>query len=309
MNTLIRHCKVEVQNGTVINNKVKFGNVITTFENKNSVGTRIDFTIDRLPNCLGGGMSTAQIKLYNLKDDTFDYLASNGYKVFLSAGYGDMINPIFIGNILTVLRKKIMTDVVTTLYCNTNFSNNNVDSLISEPITSMSLNTLLKKIASKQGIKSSIDDFKGVNVVNTTFENYSTTDILNFLAIKYKFNWWLDNDILKIKRIPQNTAAHIFTPESGLLKPPMKTELGVDIEVFLQPFISPSDLFELSSKFADYNLAGMEFVERVRGGNFDKKRVPKADRFSGKYSILTLTHEGSTHTNSWYTRIVGQTVK
>jgi hypothetical protein len=96
-----------------------------------------------------------------------------------------------------------------------------------------------------------------------------------------------------------------FTPESGLLKPPMKTEAGADIEVFLEPYINPSDYYTINAKFLDYNISALEFRQALKDRRFDNIRVPNKDRYVGKYRVLNLIHEGSTHTNTWYTRIVG----
>ena len=305
----VRYVRLEIQDFIIKNNKKAAGNTIFLLENKGSIGARIDFNINRLPNSNGGGLSTAQIKVYNLSDETFERLANNSYKVLLRAGYFDNngdTGTIFNGDILTVLRTKNMTEVVTTLYCNTNLSVNTKDSLILTSLPTVSLNNLLAIVAKQADKKLSSDKFHDV-LSNVRIDD-SPTNVLNNLGIRFKFNWWVENDNLIIRKIPQKKAAFKFTPETGLLKPPMRTEMGVDIECFLQPTISPSDLFELDSKFSDFNLAGMEFAERVRSGGFSDKRTPKGDRYTGTYSILTLIHEGSTHINTWFTRIVGQKV-
>jgi hypothetical protein len=271
------------------------------FENTNSLGARIDFMVERLPTSHSGGMNIAQVQIYNLKDETFDFIASSGYVVNITVGYRDQNNLVFNGRVLSAFRRKEMADVITSLYCSTTFENDK--DIVNMSIETMKLEDLLKKIAKDQKLDIQTDSFTHVIKDRSIFG--SPVDVLNNLALRYNFTWWLDNGTLIIKENRLETPRFFFSPESSLLKPPIRTEAGVDIEIYLNPFINPSDVFELSSKFADYRLAGLEFVERVRGGGFTGRRVPKSDRYIGKYRVLTLTHEGSTHTNAWYTKIVG----
>ena len=60
-----RYCKVEILDTT--------GNSIV-FENKNSIGARIEFSVVNKTQTFQHGFNTAQIRIYNLKDETFEFL-------------------------------------------------------------------------------------------------------------------------------------------------------------------------------------------------------------------------------------------
>lgn len=277
-----------------------------TVSNYLSKGLKVEFNVRRYPTNTGAGFNTAQIKVYNLSEDTFNFIADTASKCLLRCGYNEYANTIFVGNITSVTRTKNYTDVITDIYCVTNYSDNAPDSIVNEAFINISLNDLLVSIAKQMKLTASIEK------LSDKLFNYTILDepkkALQRLSLKFNFDWKIDNDTLVVTKKDNTKPKFKFTPDSGLLKPPVRTDAGVNIEIFLNPDIAPSDIFELSSKFASYNLAGIEFVERVRGGGFSDKREVNSKNYIGSYKVLELIHEGNTHDNTWFTKIIGHRI-
>lgn len=289
--------------------KTKQGTTNFVYENSMGEGPRMEFSIMKYANSGGSGLNTAQIKIYNLSDESFKLMTNTANQASLVGGYIDKNNIIFKGNVLTVLRKRQMTDIITTLYCSTNFDDQDATKIVNVSVTSQTLNDFLRAIATKIGVTldSRLDD----NILISDRAFFAPVGVvLNDLSLTYEFKWFIDMDTLKIVKYGSTpTKLYKYTPANGLIRSPMVTEKGVDIDIMLDCFIQPGDTFELDSKFADYNLAGMEFVERVRGSNFANQSIPDKSRYQGRFNVLHLTHEGSTHTNSWYTHLEGNRIE
>lgn len=304
-----RYCKVEVKDDQ--------GN-IRTFLNQDSLGLRMDFYVIRKIQTFQNGFSTAEIKIYNLKDETFTFLRDKGREVSLVAGTQNIkdgvVDQLFNGWVYSVLRTKEDTDIITILYCSTVDPNNpKATKTFSKSYESIKLIDLLKNIATEMDMEIVLGGnyYPGVVITKKSFFNDSKL-VLDELARTYEFDWEARGGKLIINKIDDanNTNVRIFefSRSSGLLKPPVVTEKGVDIEVFLQPNINPSDKFFLNAQYATFNLGALEFQDRVSSKiSSGFVRHAKDNRYVGRYKTLFLVHMGSTHTDEWKTRIEGNT--
>lgn len=282
---------------------VKAENDQKVFTNQRSVGPRIDFNIVKGANTGGGGLNTCQVSIFNLSDDTSAFILDAGSEIIVEAGYEFKTNVIYAGELKSIYRKKEGPDIVTTMLSITNgtlFENK----FVNETFTKITLNELLDKLAADNGFQLERDSFTD-QIINRTYIG-DLRSVLGKLSYQYNFQWTSDDQVIKVtKRARPTTAQFEFTPASGLLGIPEVTEKGVDLTVFLEPNIKPSDVFHLSSRFASFNLGALEFVERVRGNELQQTLVRNKDpnRFSGDFRVMQLIHEGSTHENQWQTRI------
>jgi hypothetical protein len=302
-----RYVKIEVtdEDGTV-----------KTFLNQNSVGPRVDFYVIRKTQTFGNGFSTAEIKIYNLKDETFKFLRNKGKEISLKCGHenvnGATINQVFNGFVYSVLRNKVGPDIITILYCSTVHPNNpKFKLLFSRTYARIPLTDLLKSLANDMGVTLALNcNFSGVNIVNRSYCKEAKL-VLDELATTYEFIWEVRGNNLYINKIDDvnnnNVKIFEFSHASGLLKPPVVTEKGVDIYVFLQPNINPMDKFFLNAEFATFNLGALQFQDRISSKiNVGTIRVSEdGNRYVGRYTVLFLVDEGSTHTETWQTRIEG----
>jgi hypothetical protein len=299
-----RYCKVEVRDAQ---------NNIKTFLNQNSIGARIDFDVTRKTQTFENGFSIAEIKLFNLSDDTFKFLRDSGREISLTAGHQNVQNAVigqlFDGFIYSVMRTKVDTDVITILYCSTlDPKNSRLNLVFSKSYQNISLVSLIQNMATEMGLTLAMDtgDFTGITITNKSFFKDCKL-VLDHLARLYAFTWEIRGTKLVILKIGSDKVRLFeFSRASGLLRPPVVTEKGVDIEIFLEPNINPSDKFLLNAQYASFNLGALEFQDRLSSKiNIGTIRVTKDSRYVGKYTTLFLVHNGSTHTNQWSTKIDG----
>ena len=273
---------------------------------------RQDFSVTLLPNVAGGGLGRAEISLYNLSDDTSREIEAKGLNVKLEAGWEGKTGELFSGKISSVIRTKResgSTDVITTLYCCMGLSILQAKMFQGNFNQLTNIRSIIELIAKNVGLTAQIDD-EVQGSTEGTFEGNVVT-ILSKLStlstLKVGFNFYFTNDFLVVKaRVPisQVKVIQYYSPTSGLLDIPVVTEKGVDIKVFLDPQIRSGDGFELSSKFANFNLGNLNYSNRVRGQFLNTFNAPlNNNRYQGVYQALSISHDGSSHENIWETNI------
>ncbi|HOA80293.1 MAG TPA: hypothetical protein PKK61_04425 [Defluviitaleaceae bacterium] len=269
---------------------------------------RQDFTVKSYINVGSTGLHTAEINLWNLSDKSSKEIEQKGILVTLEAGYEGKTGKIFEGKISSVTRTKsssVETNIVTTLYCvsGLNFLQN---SSFSEAIVFEDLRSVLGRLADRLGLSPVIDNQVEGTISNASLEGDVLT-ILKNLSTEFNFNFYWTETRLYIKAvlpIEQVPIAKKYTPENGLLDIPVVTEIGVNIKVFLDPNISPGDGFSLDSKFANFAIGGLNFVDRIRGDQIKTfGREINNNRYQGNYQALEILHEGSSHEDTWQTQI------
>lgn len=272
------------------------------------VSMRQDFEVKSFVSTSSGGLQTAKIFLFNLNEVTRKLVENQGLLVLLEAGWKDQYGKIFEGRISSVGRTKPTVsnpDIATVLYCVSGVDAVQLSSF-SETIIRESLPSFLSRLAASIGKNLTIDDNVQGNIENTSF-NGDAISVAEVLADEFNFDLRLDESSLIVGSREVKEAIKTYSPESGLLDIPIITELGVDLKVFLDPFISPGDWFELSSKFANFNIGNLEFIDRVRGQQFKTfGRQINNNRYQGSYRALELIHSGSSHDEGWATLIKGQ---
>lgn len=270
---------------------------------------RQDFSVSLFPNVAGGGLGTAEISLYNLSDDTSREIEARGISVMLEAGWEGKTGELFSGKISSVTRTKResgSTDVITTLYCKVGLD------ILQKEMFQGNFNELtdiisvLGQIAVSAGLSLQADSQIQGAVEGVTYDGDIVT-ILAKLSTQFNFNFYFTQKYLVVKAIlPFNQVKIVqeYSPTNGLLDIPVITEKGVDLKVFLDPQIRSGDGFRLTSKFANFNIGALSYVNRVRGQFLNTFSAPlNNNRYQGVYQALSISHEGSSHENTWETNI------
>jgi len=275
-----------------------------------AVYMRQDFSISLFPNSAGAGLGTAEISLYNLSDETSRQIEAKGLFVTLEAGWEGKTGELFSGKISSVTRTKReagSTDVITTLYCimgldvvqNKMFQGN-----FNQPTD---IRFVLAKIAESVGLSTYID-----KEIQGSYEGTLEGNIAKILsnlssATDPQFNFYFTQKYLVVKAVLPFSKVKVvqrYSPTNGLLDIPVVTEKGVDLRVFLDPQIRSGDGFELSSKFANFNIGNLNFINRVRGQVLNTfSATLNNNRYQGVYQALSIWHDGSSHENTWETNI------
>ena len=270
------------------------------FEYSDSKGYRIDFNVVKFPSSV---LNTAQVQIYNVSDDTAKIM-NEGAAIILEAGYQGKVDVIFSGNIKSITREKAGADIITSIYCVS--MGDWTRHMVSKTIRNKKVGDFIDEVCRDAFIKVSRPVMDSVISYKTFFGDFKT--ILNNLGNTYNFLWNEEDGIIKIALNQDEPIVKFkFDPSSGLLRTPTIQENGIDLAVFLLPQIRPNDQFELDARFVKFNIGQLEFVPRIRGTVVQDAYVVNVDpeRFRGRYRVLQLTHEGSTHENVWQTSIQG----
>jgi len=278
------------------------------------VTMRQDFKVKAFVNIGASGLHTAEIKLYNLTDATTKAIEEQSTLVLLEAGWEDSYGRLFEGRISSVGRTKPTVsnaDIVTTLYCVSGIEKLQLDAF-GETVRSESLRSFLSRMADRLDLFLSIDSAVQGNIIDMSF-NGDVISVVRDLATEFNFDFYMTQTSLVVKAIDLEELTKLgdkiktYDPTKGLLDIPVVTELGIDLKVFLDPFLNPGDWFLLSSKFANFNIGNLEFIDRVRGQQFKTfGRQVNNNRYQGDYRALEILHFGSSHEDSWESLIKGQ---
>lgn len=269
---------------------------------------RQDFSVKESIHIAGNGMATAEIQLWNLNDRSASEIESKGLEVKLSAGWEGKMGELFSGKIASVTRTKSdagSTDIITTLYCLGGFLIQQTE-VYQETVQNDDVRSFLARLAQFMGLTLSIDSEVVGLVENTTF-NDNPLKILTKLGSQFKFTFYWTETLLIVKALLNPFQVKIvqnYSPTNGLLDIPVVTERGVDLKVFLDPQLRSGDGFTLDSKFANFNIGNLNYVNRVRGQNINTFSAKvNNNRYQGVYQALEISHEGSSHENTWQTSI------
>ncbi len=103
-----RQCRVLVANTVATDGHMLTGQVIE------AIGLRIEFHINKT---LTAKPNTANIKIYNLAENTRSELFATGARVILEAGYPDNLGQIFVGDARTIDSQRHGPDWITEIQC------------------------------------------------------------------------------------------------------------------------------------------------------------------------------------------------
>lgn len=273
---------------------------------------RQDFSVTLHLNIAGSGLGTAEISFFNLSDKASREIEAKGLYLTLEAGWEGKTGELFSGQISSVTRTKKesgSTDVITTLYCMMGLNILQKEMFQGNFNQPTNIRSVLELIAKSVGLSAQIDKEVEGDVEGTYDGNIITilSKLSTLSTLKRGFNFYFTSKFLVIKPVldfSQVKIAREYSPTSGLLDIPVITEKGVDLKVFLDPQIRSGDGFKLSSRFANFSIGNLNYINLVRGQNLNTFSAQlNNNRYQGVYQALTISHDGSSHENTWETNI------
>jgi hypothetical protein len=312
-----RHIKVYV--GEIGNQKVFEAKQGLNPSTKSSY-MRIDFEIKKYSNIYAYGLCTANIDLYNITDENSRSLMIKDNLVLVDAGWEGEEYRIFSGRVGTITRIKRnpdASDVITSLMCSSgNLIKNHY--VYSNSIQKMEIKQFLRNLCAgiqvydgnvKKNANVVAEFFNDVNnnkiqgtIINQTFDG-DVINILQSLGSEFNFDFQITENKILFRPRQENPRLTI-KPENGLIGIPEITELGVDLNIFLNANLETGDVFSLSSRFSNFKLGALNFIDRKQvGQNFNSREINENGRYEGTYKAISLIHKASSHTNDWQTEI------
>lgn len=275
------------------------------------VSWKIVFSIRKSASSNYLSFNQAEISIYNLNTDEQNWIAQTGTTITLDAGYQDLHANIFDGVVNNITHSKNGVDVVTTLYCSSTVRNYAVNAGVS--VQNMTVTDLLKSICEKNSI-SYVLPFNKSDIVAKSYSG-TVAKVIAMICTDYSISAGIDNGVLIFKDKDKTTddikdqEIRTFTPTSGVLGSPALTEYGISFQTLMNPKLQVNDYFNLKAPYINYNLNNLNVrPNAVTGSVVNAMAHTNVHNYNGLYMALSLSFQGDTRGNAWYTNIEGSRV-
>ena len=244
----------------------------------------------------GGAASYADISIYNITNDTAQKAFKKGSILGLRAGYVDNIDFIFKGEIVNIFRERDGAAIITRIVARSRIDNNtNINQTLGK---NTKLTAIIKSCADVMGYPLVIKESDFANVQNYPRGYTMNGDprvYLDELSKTFNFSYVIENERLIVTLNNKVRDGDIFEVSryTGMEGIPVVTEIGVDVNVRLNPKINIGGRFKVESEFASFNFSNIYFQD-----------VP-AQAGKGIYKVQRITHSGDSWGDTWTSVITG----
>ena len=259
---------------------------------------RLNFTVTKEQN---GTSNKAKITIFNINQDSRNFLEEKDLVVFLKAGYQDQVSTIFFGDIIERTTQRAGADVTTTLECG------DQEQLLKTVRVNIGLAANSTNIqafdaaATALGLKIPAPQ-KALIPVTTFLKRFSfvglAQDLLNKLTETNKFKWSIQDGVLQIlgPESDDTQLAVVIGPNTGLIGNPTKTKDGIKFRSLLNPQITVGRTCKIEST---------QFQGRF--GNEANKKASQSLSDAGGFIIARkVVHQGDSNEGAWETVVEGQ---
>lgn len=259
---------------------------------------QVTFTVE---NIFGGGVTYAEINIYNLNRENRDLLTSResrekaGYRdIELWAGYEGNLSVIFKGIIRNAFKNSPDgINQVVLMYCRSSgleYENTQVSKTFGKGTPALDV---IKFVAQQFGFPVSVygDFSKDEPYMMGKSISSDAKSSLNELAVTHKFDWQIENKktVIIKKDSVKSEAMEEYDPDGLLIGGTEVTDVGANIVVNLNPSLTPYTYINIKSISPRANYSGIyEREVNVR---------------QGRYKILQTTHTGDFEGDTWETRV------
>ena len=227
---------------------------------------RINFEIKK---GLASTPNQGKITVYNLSETTREQLRGDSEKVVLFAGYEELYNQIFTGNIKTITSTRKGPEIETVFVSGDGDKGQKFGSASLSAVAGTPLAEAISKIAASMpgvetgqlnGLDGKILGGRGVSFTG------SSKILLDALGRAYDFTWSIQDGALETvasgagavgAAIGNSATAYVLSPETGLIGSPEPGDEGkVKVKSLLNPRIKPGRVIKI-----DRTLVGRGFYK------------------------------------------------
>lgn len=237
---------------------------------------RFQFRVNKGKGSDPNGM---ELKIFNLSKETIGKISATGQVVILEAGYQDLSNVIYIGDVVDngIRHTRQGPDRITTIECGSGANSLANVKIVDTFDPNITIKDAFTKIAASLGESvGDIVDLLTDKLNNGLTVTGSAKDALDKLAQTSGVDWSIqDGKIVAINKnraINSEAAAPLVSPGSGLIGSPTRTDKGVNFRSLMNGAIHIGTLIKIESEL-----------------------------INGFYKVEKLTHEGDTRDTPWYT--------
>lgn len=240
----------------------------------------------------------AKIDIYNISQESRNFMEEKDTIVILKAGYQDKISTVFFGDVIRRDINRAGPDIVTTLECGDAeniLTTAHIELGFGPGITNVQIiEQAAEKLLLSSGIRKGI---KTVQYQNGFSFSGLVSDLLAQLTKEVGVEHTIRNGELIILPILETDEqeAVLITPETGLVGHPTKTIDGLEFTSLLNPDITPGRSVQVVSKMfqGEFGVRAeiVASASLVKSGDVLKARK--------------VIHEGDTADGPWFTKVEG----
>lgn len=249
--------------------------------------------------------NSADIRVYNLSENTVQRIQKEFERVVLQAGYAGNYGVIFDGTIKQVRRGRESQD---TTYIDItaadgdsayNFSVMNV-TLASGSTANDHLEQVLSSMKSRGVTMGETPKLSETKLPRGKVFYGMTRDFLDILGKTQDVSWSIQDG--KLTLIPNNAylpgEAVVITSATGMVGLPEQTQNGINVRTLLNPGIRIGKRLQINNTSIQQYRYGLSINSGV-SNSFVKQQAKIAD--DGFYKAIVVDHYGDTRGNEWYT--------
>lgn len=248
--------------------------------------------------------NTAEIRVYNLAENTAKQIQKEFTKITLQAGYESNYGVIFAGNIKQVrLGRENGTDTYIDIAAGDgddayNYAVVNT-TLAAGAKQSDQINAAAGSMASKSVSKGYIGDTGGAALPRGKVMYGMARDYLRQSAESTDTTWSVQDGKLQVvsKTAVLPNQAVLLTSKTGLIGTPEQTEDGIKVRCLLNPLLK----IAVRVKINEEDVATAKLPDTSKKNEVNK---PAAISSDGIYRLLTVEHSGDSRGNDWYSDLV-----
>jgi hypothetical protein len=263
---------------------------------------QVTFSIDQTPS---SHRAYGEISIYGLSKKSRRDIYERFSAVTLKAGYREQYGTIFAGSIENVEIGRDGPNTFLTLFCQSG-AEEWPDAKIKEPFgKNTPYKEIIRAVAETFGYPVSfIGDFDlGRALKGKNFGVMDSKAAMRQLARGFEpsFDWFLAStgEMLIVRDGADrgdNAQSFAYTPANGLIGSPEITDLGVNINVLLNPLVRVYDRYTVESETRAFSFAGVYYQTR----EFPETTGESANR------VISVNHQGDFYGDTWQSSLEGQ---
>ena len=245
------------------------------------------------------------IQIYNLSQETADQLHEFGLNIKLEAGYGNRLETLFDGEVLSVETKWEKSDRITSIVCG---ERGTVGSgVYNRTWAAVPLRTVLLDLAQAQGLELGQTGHLKPNVdslVHFSWSGSAKAGLEKLLAI-HRLRGSVSYGLLHLTRInpldyrPESSSDGAFIVPENYPEPPVELNIASGV-IGLPAFVRNEEYDRLLGFKAELRLTGA-----IQPFQYVRMNTPSV---RGDYQITTVEYRGDTWAGDWRTTITGRSI-
>lgn len=228
--------------------------------------------------------NTAKIQIYNLSDNSFNFIKQNNMAVTIKVGWGEEADKLlFFGKINRASKEKKDTDWIIKIESGDSGNAYNSAKLSKSYPEKTTHNNVFEDLKNELLKGNIIKGIKGFFASDNLFNNGFTAhgnvgNLMDNILTANNYEWQINNGILEIQKKGTSNQVIKLSSESGLVDSPEVTENGIKATCLLQPEISPLRQVYVESLY-------------IKGVYIPSKVTHSGDNLEGKFITTFETGE------------------